>query len=364
MIIFRAFLILSIFSFNLAQAEEQKLKTLHVGVLQSLAGVAADDGTSVVRALTIAADEINSKSPEAIKLIIEDDRSTPRDTVSSFQRLTQKKVDIVIGATWDFLVNPLFPFVAKSHIPLFVTSCPIESISLEQSEGYGFTNNISMKGEAQPFKDFLSKRNIQTIALVYTPNPWGETQRDTYKKIAEELSKEIVEEIHPTTIDSNDWDSIVLNIKKRQPDAVLLLLNQSDIELMLQRMKALAISSAVFTSPNGYKAFKKSKEKGLYENVCWTYPLKRLQSHKGFGEVYRTKYNEEPSMYSDFSYDALYLIYEAWKKAQKEGSVLTDALKKTTYKGIVGTYQYSPEASFSTGESSLSCVKNGEAIVP
>ena len=54
-------------------------RPFRVGVIQSLSGLAAEDGKTVVQALTFAAEKIRSEpgSP-GIELLIEDDQTIPR----------------------------------------------------------------------------------------------------------------------------------------------------------------------------------------------------------------------------------------------------------------------------------------------
>lgn len=76
-------------------------ESLKVGVAQSLTGIAYEDGTTVVRALRLAASDLQ-KTGTSVELLIEDDATSPKKTVAAYQRLKAEGVGVIFGATWDF----------------------------------------------------------------------------------------------------------------------------------------------------------------------------------------------------------------------------------------------------------------------
>ncbi|MCB0332816.1 MAG: ABC transporter substrate-binding protein [Bdellovibrionales bacterium] len=58
-------------------------ESLRVGVIQSLSGIAAEDGKTVVQALELAQEELERRGVQ-IELVVEDDQTIPKNTVSSY----------------------------------------------------------------------------------------------------------------------------------------------------------------------------------------------------------------------------------------------------------------------------------------
>ena len=104
-------LILLLLSCSCAYAESAaKLK---IGVIQSLTGMAAEDGKTVVQALELAAADIKQQTGTEVELVVEDDQTVSKNSVSAFQKLSAAVPDAIIAATWDFTTNPLLPMAAS-----------------------------------------------------------------------------------------------------------------------------------------------------------------------------------------------------------------------------------------------------------
>ncbi len=349
---------------NKCFSESNNSSTIRIGVIQSLTGIAAEDGKTVVQALQLAADDINSKNQAKVELVVEDDGTQPKNTVTAFERLSSLDVPVIIGATWDFTTNAIMALSARKGLVIFNTSTLMESLLLSDSKGYGFINAVSAKGEASAFERFLEKHTIKNMVIVFANNSWGETQLKVYKEIASKHHVKILDELRSTSFDANEWNIYATRVKQKNSDLVLLLLNKDDLELFLKKAAALEIKSSFFASKNLYDAFRNSSSKELYSGVCFTYPMEQLRRESDFRTRYREKFGEEARIYADNTYDALFIIVKAIQESQKHDVSLRDAMRSIRYEGVVGNYEFSETNSFSTGNSSLVCINNGEAQLP
>lgn len=352
-------------NFEAGYADGNKPDSIKVGVIQSLSGIAAEDGKTVVQALKLAADDINSKGQIKLELLIEDDGTQPKNSVAALKSLIQQQVQVVIGATWDFTTNAILSVLSIMPIkgPLvFNTSTLPESISLSPLNGYGFfINAITAADEAAVFNDFLAKRKANKMAVVFANNSWGETQLKAYKDIATKHGVAVVYEGRSSSYDTNEWNTFVSRIKQKKVDIVVLLLNKNDLEVFLRRAGELGLKSSFFASKNLFDALRSSTSKETFNGTCFTYPLDRLEKEVDFRSRYRSAFGEDARIYADNTYDALFIIARAAEDSKKRGIALQDALRSVKYDGVVGRYEFSEAKSFSTGNSSLVCVHNGEA---
>lgn len=336
---------------------------LRIGVIQSLTGIAAEDGKTVVQSLKLAASDIKNSTGTEIELIIEDDQTSSKNAVSAFQKLSSSNLDAIIAATWDFTTNPLLPLAAQRKIPLFNTSSLPESLNIKEANGFAFINSISTSSEAAPFMEFLKRSKAKTLSIVYANNSWGETQLKSYRELAKEAGLLIIDEIKPASYDENEWRSIVPKVKSKSPEMVLLLLNKNDLSLFLRRSLEISFRPTFFASKNAYDAFNMETSKALFEGLCFTYPLHRSETQNEFVSKYFSAFGEKPRIYADNTYDSLFIIEKAWKAVQTNGLPIVDSLKQVTHQGLVGSYKFNPSNSFSLGESSLVCVDNGTVNV-
>lgn len=349
----------SISSYTFAQQSSAQ-PTFRVGVIQSLTGIAAEDGKTVVQSLRIAVDDINSSSSPKVELIIEDDQTDSKKSVNAYQKLRAQGIDVIIGATWDFTTNPLLPLIGRDKVILFSTSTLPESLLLEESKGYGFINAIATIDDAKPFGRFLQKSTFKTAVILYANNSWGETQRKVYHDITEKAGIEILDEIKPASYDENEWRVMMPRIRAKNPDIVVLLVNKQDVETILKRAQEIHLSPRFFATKNAFHIFKESSSKQLFEGLCFTYPYEQLANEKKFTDHYKEIYKEDALVYADNSYDSLFLLHNAYKTSREKNISIREALISTESDGLVGHYRYDNQRSFSLGTASLVCVKSGE----
>ena len=338
----------------------QSSAVIKIGVIQSLTGIAAEDGKTVVQALGLAADDINSQGKQKVELLIEDDGSQSKNSVTALEGLARRGVDIVMGATWSFTTNPLLALAARKHLVVFNTSTLSECLSLPEAGGFGFSNTVAATQEALPFETFLASHHFSNGTIVFTNNSWGETQLAVYRSIMAKLGVTVLDELRSTTYDANEWDAFVVKIKQRKADLVVLLLNKNDLEVFLRKAGDLGLKTSFFASKNAYDALRNTPSKHLFNGVCFTYPLEQLGRESDFRARYKNKFGEDARIYADNTYDALFIAVKGVEEARKRNIGLRDALRDVEYSGIVGSYKYAEGKSFSAGTSSLVCVRDGE----
>lgn len=338
-------------------------ESFKIGVIQSLTSFAAEDGQTVVNSVRLAQKKLKADKGYLIDLIIEDDQSQAKQAVSAFQRLKAQNVDAVIGATWSFTFNAVLPLAAQTKTVLFSSSNLTEALNLSEGLGFAFNNAMTCKEEAKPFESFLLSKKPKDLVIVYANNSWGETQFRIYKQIAESQKIQILDSISTSAIDENELGVMVAKIKAKAPQIVLLLLNKADLDVFLRRASELKLKSEIFASKNLYDAFRMSQMKAIYEHTCFTYPLEQIQREAEFLKMYKSSYNEEPKIYADYSYDALFLLIEAIRSARSQKIGLEQALQHISYTGIVGNYIFNESSSLSLGKASLVCIENQKFIM-
>lgn len=75
---------------------------------------------------------------------------------------------------------------------------------------------------------------------------------------------------------------------------------------------------------------------------------------------FKEKFGEDARSYADNSYDALFIIDKAIEIGRAQNILLKDALRLVKHDGLVGKYEFSEENSFTLGNSSLVCIRDGE----
>jgi len=334
---------------------------LRVGVIQSLTGIAAEDGKTAVQALRLASEHINQSEGLKVELLIEDDGTDSKQAVSAFKKLQGQGVQAIIGPTWSFTFNSVIPLAARDKLVVVNTSTIPECLELSQSQGFAYSTAISVSEHARIFNHYLAQKPAESAIVFYTNNSWGEAQKVAYTKVLQENSFKILNQIPSVNFDINDWRALLPREKKLAADVWLLLLNKSDLDIVIRRARELGVDSRLYASYHFGDTLRLTTQKRLLDQVCFSYPDEQLASEKEFVNSFLGRYGIPPRVFADSSYDALFLLHRALQQSLAQGTSLKEAMDKVTFSGVAGNYQYTAEATFSTGSVSLRCVKEGLA---
>ena len=110
-----------------AEPPPQKIR---IGAVVSLTGYAEKNGRNWLEGAQLAIEDLN-RDGIACELLVEDDQTTPVKAVTAFTKLAVvDKVQAVVGGTWDFLAEAVFPLAQRYHVP-FVT--PTRGITISSN---------------------------------------------------------------------------------------------------------------------------------------------------------------------------------------------------------------------------------------
>jgi branched-chain amino acid transport system substrate-binding protein len=80
-----------------------------------------------------------------------------------------------------------------------------------------------------------------------------------------------------------------------------------------------------------------------------------------FATRYKAKFGTEVKLYSPYSYDAVYAIVDALKRAGRPDRVaLVDAMPKTNFEGLTGHIEFDEHGDLKNGEISVYDIKDGK----
>lgn len=341
-----------------ARAERAKFK---IGVIQSLTGMAEEDGQNIVRALRLAQEKINRRNPNTVELIIEDDATNPKNTVSAYRKLASQGVDALLAATWVHTTESLAPLARSKELVTISTSNFPEVLSLNRGGGYLYTTGYSLAEDVKTFERYITENKVKRIVFIRNSSSWSQIQVEYYRKVSEKHGVSVLKIHEAGKIEGNNWQAVLPGIKAINPDLLVFFLGKDDVEVLLRRISEIKLNIPLFGANHTYDAFKRSKHRDLYQGLCFTYPYQQLQRNPGFLAEFRARYNEEAQLYADSSYDALMILVKALQLAGKEKKT-AQILQNEEFNGLVGNYRFSEEFSLSNGSTSLLCIKNGRLV--
>ena len=358
-IILYIFYIIFLFNSNLLSNENNK--SLKVGLLAPLSGPYNEIGNSLLNSLQLALEEIGD---EEVSIVPRDSGFNNKEKISlAIDEMRALGIKIIIGPTnheeFDQVkrYNDLI-FISPSNIsPEFSNNVISIGVSLE-SQLIALTNFIKKQKKTKtiimyPKNEYLEliEKKIQNLRLkniktfTYSPNPevlTGEIEILTnysQRKRNLELRKKMFEDKEDDqslkelekleqlyTLGDVNFDSVIIIDFGNSLKSVLTSLVYADVNQ----------NKVLFTTINQW-----FDESIFYENTIKNlyYPSVNYKEFKKYNNKYFKKFNIYPNEITILAYDALGLIYYAWKK-NNEISSINDFLFKSKIKGKIGTFSF------------------------
>jgi branched-chain amino acid transport system substrate-binding protein len=89
--------------------------------------------------------------------------------------------------------------------------------------------------------------------------------------------------------------------------------------------------------------------------------VEKLAKGEEFKTKYRAKFNQDVQIYSPYSYDAVYVIAEAIKRAGgPDKAKVVEEVAKTDYNGVTGQIQFDEKGDIKGGAISMFRVQDGK----
>ncbi len=355
------FIFYIIFALNSNLLSDENNKILKVGLLAPLSGPYSEIGNSLLYSLQLALEEIDDKN---VIIVPRDSGFNNKEKLSiAINDLRSLEVKVIIGPTThkEFenvkRYNDLI-FISPSNIsPEFSNNIISIGVSLE-SQLIALTKFIKKQKKTRtiimyPKNQYLDliKKKIENLNLkniktfTYSPNPevlTGEIEILTnysQRKRSLELRKKMFEDKEDDqsikelerleklyTLGNVNFDSVIIIDFGNNLKSVLTSLVYTDVNQ----------DKVLFTTINQW-----FDESIFYENTIKNlyYPSVNYKEFKKYNNKYFKKFKIYPTEITILAYDALGLIYYAWKKNGKINSV-NDFIFKNKIKGKIGTFSF------------------------
>ena len=353
-------LIYIIFFFNSNLLSEEN-KILKVGLLAPLSGPYSELGNSLVHSLQLALEEIGKKE---IFIIPRDSGFNDKDKLDlAIQDIRSQGVKVIIGP----ITYEEFNLVKKYDDLIFISPSNINP---------KFTNNIisvgvSLESQLLVLIDFIKKQKKNKTVIMFPKNKYSKLVEEklnnlelknsrifkyssnpevltgeieiltnySQRKKSLELRKKMFEDKEDEqsarelerleqlyTLGNVNFDSVIIIDFGNSLKSVLTSLVYTDVDQ----------NKVLFTTINQW--FDKSI---FYENTIKNlyYPSINYKEFEKYNKNYFKKFNSHPSEITILTYDALGLIYYAWKKNGKIESI-NDFSFKRKIKGKIGTFSF------------------------
>ena len=351
--------ILIFFNSNLLSEENNKI--LKVGLLAPLSGSYSELGNSLLYSLQLALEEIDDKN---IYIVPRDSGFNNKEQLNAaIQDIRSQGIKIIIGP----ITYEEFDEAKKFNDLIFISPSNINP---------EFTDNIisvgvSLESQITALINFIDKQKKRKTVIMYPKNQYTELIEAKIKLLKLNSIRKFIYSPNPEILTGEIEILTNYSQRKRNLELRKKMYEDKEDELSIKELKRLeqlytlgdisfdsviiidfgnslksVLTSLVYTDVDQEKVLFTTvnqwfDESIFYENTIKNlyYPSINYKEFINYNENYFKKFKTFPNEITILTYDALGLIYYAWKKNGKIESI-NDFSFKNKIKGKIGTFSF------------------------
>ena len=357
-IIFLSYIII-FFNSNLFSNENKQI--LKVGLLAPLSGEYKELGNSLLYSLQLALDEIDDKSVFII----------PRDSGFNNKEKIEDAIKDIRSQGANIIIGPInyedFKNVKKFNDIIFISPSNIYPEFNDNIISIG----ISLESQLLALSKFVKKQKKTKTVIMFPKNQYSELIEKKLKKLNLQNSKVFKYSSNPEVLTGEIEILTNYSQRKKNLDMRKKMYEDKEDEQSIKQLEKLnqlytlgevnfdsviiidfgnnlksVLTSLVYTDVNQDKVLFTTvnqwfDESIFYENTIRNlyYPSVNYKEFKRYNQSYFKKFKKYPNEITILTYDALGLIYYAWKTNGEINSI-NDFSFKNKIKGKIGTFSF------------------------
>ncbi|TMH73501.1 MAG: branched-chain amino acid ABC transporter substrate-binding protein [Betaproteobacteria bacterium] len=347
-----------------ASALAAEVKIGHVG---PLTGGIAHLGKDNENGARLAVEEANAAGIKIdgkevkFTFVAEDDQADPKVGTTVAQKLVDAKVAGVVGHLNSGTSIPASPIYNQAGIPVISGSATNPKLT-EQ----GFKNQFRVVGrddqQGPAIASYLaSAKKPKLVAVIDDATAYGEGIANEVEKTLKAANIKVLPR-EKGTDKTTDWKAVLTKLRGRNPDAVFYGGMDATGGPLMKQGRELGMK-AVFSFGDGactdkMKELAGDAAEGL---LCSQAGIPPQAASKKFLDAYKKKFNSDPLLYAPFTYDAVFLLIEAMKKADSsDPKKYLAELQKISYTGATGQIAFDEKGDRKDAEMTIFTMKGGK----
>ena len=340
---------------TLAAGQASAADAIKIGVIAEAQAIA---GASIPQAAQLAADEINAKGGvdgRKIEIVTYDNHSSSADSVRAFQRaVNEDKVNIVIASYISEVVLALEPWAARLKTPFITPGAASNEISKSVHNDYeknkytfhGYLTSAALAlSVCDAAKDLLvEQKHMKTAVIMSEDAAWTKPLDVGYEECLPKIGLKVLDHIRFSP-DTTDFTPIFNKIEGAKPDVIITGISHVGVQPTVQwknqqvPIPMFGISSQA-TNSTFAKDTNDAAEGVLFQAVSGP-DVPVTPKSLPFTQAFKAKFGNFPSYAGYTSYDEVYYIADAVKRAgSTDADKLVAALEKTDWVGTIGRVQF------------------------
>jgi branched-chain amino acid transport system substrate-binding protein len=315
-------------------------------------------GAGISKGAALAVDAINAAGGVAgrkLQIVQYDDHSSAADAVRAFQRaVSQDKVVTVIGTYVSEIALALQPWAARSHVPFITTGAASNEISKHVHDDYDrnrytfhefMASHFIADSVCDSIKEALQSKFPVRTAVVFSEDAAWTTPLDAeYLECLPKIGIKVLDHVR-FSADTGDFTPLYNKIEGQKPDVIVTGIAHVGVQPTVQwaaqqvpvpmlGYSGQATSGTFWNDTNGAAS-------GIVTISIAAAGAELTAKTQPFVDAYVKRYGGAPVVTGFTTYDAVYVLAEAIRRAgSTDPDTLVTALEKTDYVGTVGRVQF------------------------
>ncbi|PXW29222.1 branched-chain amino acid ABC transporter substrate-binding protein [Paraburkholderia caballeronis] len=347
-------------------AADQIVKIGHVG---PLTGGSAHLGKDNENGARLAIEEINAKGltingqKVTLQLDAQDDAADPRTATQVAQKLVDDKVVAVVGHLNSGASIPASKIYSDAGI---VQISPSSTNPAYTRQGFKTTYRVVATDAQQgpALADYAAKGlNVKSVAIVDDSTAYGQGLANEFEKTAKSLGLKVLS--HDATNDKAvDFRAILTKIKGENPDAIMYGGMDATGGPFAKQAKQLGLRAKVLAGDGVCTESLAQLAGAAADNVVCSQAgmaLEKMAGGAAFSAKYQKRFGHPIEFDAPFTYDAVYIVVDAMKRANStDAAKILAQIPGTNYNGVIGTTAFDAKGDLQHGVISLYNYKAGK----
>ncbi len=342
--------------------------TLKIGVAQPLTGNLGALGTDMLNGVKLAVAELNKEGFKVkgkvvtLEVVAVDDKANAATGKEVAQQLVDQGVVAVIGHLNSGVSIETAPiYAAKSISQLAISTNP-------KFTQLGFPTTLRMVGndvlQARAIGSFAANNlNANKFAVLDDGTPYG-------KGLADGAVAELAKAKKPVAVRQSfddktvAFDELAGKIKAEGIDAIVTTLNDFQVLALMQALKKIDYTKLSILGGDTIKTTDMLKGAGIVTGLYATSPIlepREFPAGAKFLDAYRTAYKIDPAYGGHYSYDAMFAVAAAIKRAESgDPKRINETLRKLdAFAPVTGSMKWDDKGEQRYGVISVYAVRAG-----
>jgi branched-chain amino acid transport system substrate-binding protein len=341
---------------------------IKVGIMVPTTGSEATYGKDMENAIKMAVDEINAKGGvlgQKFTTFTGDDGCDPQMATAAASKIVSANVDAVVGGYCSGATLPTLKIYSDAGVPIVIPAANSTKF-IDLNPGNAFLINSIGTYQVETAVGLFKKLGVKKIAIVHQGDGYSEdlaslTQKEWTKMGNEVVAFEVVNK------GEQDHSALVTRIKSKAPELVFWTAYYADGALIIKQLRQGGYTGKIAVGDGSTDAklmeIAGKAAEGVY---ALANPLPEfLGEGKKFIDAYKAKFKTNPGPYSALSYDGMYLLADAIKRAgSTDKKKVAEALKTTKgFKGLSGPVTFTDKNLLSRSNFVVLVIKGGKFTI-